>query len=56
MMYTVREVILDMKQEFEMISHRAGDYKIFLVNLLYRTPHVHKDFEICLLLEGLCVL
>lgn len=41
-----------MKQEFEMIFHRAGDYKIFLVNLLYRTPHVHKDFEICLLLEG----
>ena len=41
-----------MKDEFEIITHGAADYKMFVVNLLYRTPHVHKDFEICLLLEG----
>lgn len=41
-----------MKEEFEVISHGNAEYKIFLVNLLYRTPHVHKDFEVCLLLEG----
>lgn len=45
-----------MKQEFEMISHREGNFKAFLVHMLYRTPHVHKDFEICLLLEGTIAL
>ncbi|MBM6684706.1 helix-turn-helix transcriptional regulator [Faecalicatena contorta] len=46
-----------MKDEFEVISHGAGQYKVFMVNLLYRTPHIHKDFEICLLLEGtVCLL
>ena len=46
-----------MKDEFEVISHGAGQYKVFMVNLLYRTPHVHKDFEVCLLLEGtVCLL
>ena len=43
-----------MNEEFEVISHRAGEYKLFLINLLYRTPHVHKEMEICLLLDG-CV-
>ena len=28
------------------------NFKLFLVNMLYRTPHIHKDFELCLLLEG----
>lgn len=28
------------------------DLRLFLVNLLYRAPHVHKDFEICLILDG----
>lgn len=41
-----------MRDEFEMISHEAGNYKMFVVNMLYRTPHVHKDFEVCLLLDG----
>lgn len=41
-----------MSDEFEVISHEAGLYKVFLVNLLYRTPHIHKDFEVCLLLDG----
>ena len=41
-----------MNEEFEVVSHGAADYKLFLINLLYRTPHVHKEFEVCLLLEG----
>lgn len=41
-----------MKEEFEIISHEAVHFKVFLVNLLYRTPHIHKDFEICLVLDG----
>lgn len=28
------------------------NFKLFLVNMIYRTPHLHKDFEICLLLDG----
>lgn len=41
-----------MRDEFEVISHRSGDYKVFFINLLYRTPHLHKELEVCLLLEG----
>ena len=41
-----------MCEEFEVISHGHMDYNIFLNNLLYRTPHVHKEFEVCLLLDG----
>lgn len=41
-----------MQDEFEVISHSVMKYKLFLVNMLYRTPHTHKDFEICLLLDG----
>ena len=35
-----------MCEEFEVISHGNMDYNIFLNNLLYRTPHVHKEFEV----------
>ena len=31
-----------MCEEFEVISHGNMDYNIFLNNLLYLTPHVHK--------------
>ena len=41
-----------MKQEFEIISHKDANFKIFLVHMLYRTPHIHKDFEIGFLLDG----
>ena len=42
----------NMKDEFELISHSLANCKIFLVNMIYRTPHMHKDFEVCLLLDG----
>lgn len=41
-----------MKQEYELIAHQEMNFKIFLVNLLYRTPHIHKDFEISVILRG----
>ncbi|MFV0439782.1 MAG: helix-turn-helix domain-containing protein [Lachnospirales bacterium] len=41
-----------MAEEFELISHDYMAYKVFLVNLKYRKPHLHKDIEICILLEG----
>ncbi len=41
-----------MKHEYEVISHDKTNYKIFVVSILYRTPHIHKDFEINLILSG----
>lgn len=42
-----------MENEFEIVTHnQMHDFQLFLVNLLYRAPHVHKDFEICLILDG----
>ncbi len=38
--------------EFELVSHSTTAYKFFLVNMVYRNLHFHKDFEICLLLDG----
>ena len=29
---------------------RSGDYKVFFINLLYRTPHLHKELKVCLCL------
>lgn len=40
------------ENEYEMIRHEGSLYKVFLVSLLYRTPHIHRDFEICLMLRG----
>jgi len=34
-----------MKQDFEIVSYGATNLKILFANILYRTPHVHKDFE-----------
>lgn len=40
------------RDEYEIISHNNSNFHIFLVDLLYRTPHMHKDFEISLILDG----
>ena len=40
------------QDEYEIISHNNSNFHIFLVDLLYRTPHMHKDFEISLILDG----
>lgn len=41
-----------MEHEYEMISHGRESYHLFLVNMLYRTPHLHLDFEFQLVLQG----
>lgn len=41
-----------MPQEYEVISHGRGNYHMFLVNMIYRTPHLHLDFEFQLVLDG----
>ncbi|MBR2560785.1 MAG: helix-turn-helix transcriptional regulator [Eubacterium sp.] len=41
-----------MATEFEIISHGLTSYHIFFVNMLYRTPHVHKDYEVGIVLSG----
>ena len=38
--------------EYEVISHNKSNFKIFLVELLYRTPHSHKDFEVGVIING----
>lgn len=40
------------RNEYEIIPHNNGSFHIFIVNLFYRTPHIHKDFEISLVLNG----
>lgn len=39
--------------EYELVPHKdIGGFRLFLVNMLYRTPHLHKDIELCLMLNG----
>lgn len=41
------------KNEYEKVSHtRVNNINFFLVNLTYRTPHTHRDFEILQVIEG----
>lgn len=39
-------------KEYEIISHNKANFKLFLVNLLYRNPHAHKDFEVGMIVKG----
>lgn len=42
-----------MKNEFELVSHSRFQYlNIFMVHLLSRTPHIHRDLEIGVILDG----
>lgn len=42
-----------MSQEYEIIRHTTiHNFNIFLVNLQYREPHIHGDFELCYILDG----
>lgn len=40
------------KEEYEIITHNNYQFHVFMVNVLYRTPHIHKDYEIGLVLDG----
>ena len=40
-------------KEYEIVEHlQLEDMNIFLVELSYRSPHLHKEFEICMVLTG----
>ena len=41
-----------MREELEIINHSKWNYHSFIVDLLYRTPHVHGDYEFSILLDG----
>ena len=42
-----------MKEEYEIVEHsQIEDLNIFLVEMTYRCPHMHREFEICMILSG----
>lgn len=42
-----------MKTEFEIVKYeKINNANIFIVEMDYRTPHLHRDFEISFILEG----
>ena len=46
-----------MADEFEIVRHlQISGLRVFVVTVNYRTPHMHRDYEINLILEGEIVL
>ncbi|MCC8162461.1 MAG: AraC family transcriptional regulator [Lachnospiraceae bacterium] len=42
-----------MREEYEIVEHpQIPDVKIFVVEMTYRSPHTHREFEICVVLSG----
>lgn len=42
-----------MREEYEIIEHtQIEDLNVFLVEMTYRCPHMHREFEICMVLSG----
>lgn len=41
-----------MGQEYEIIPHNSSSYRIFVVRLISRTPHIHRDYEFNTVLDG----
>ena len=39
-------------QEFEIITDKSTNYKVFLNVMKYRTPHLHLDYEIAYIMNG----
>lgn len=40
-------------KEYEIVKHlQMEDLNLFLVEMTYRSPHMHKEFEICMVLSG----
>lgn len=49
----VRKTRKKEKKEYEKISHtHVSNINFFLINLTYRSPHLHHDFEIIQVIEG----
>ncbi len=46
-----------MKEEYEIIEYsQLQDINIFMVQMTYRSPHTHKEFEICMILSGVITI
>ena len=43
---------IDNKREFEIITDSNSNFKIFINVLKYRSPHLHSDYEIAMLMSG----
>lgn len=41
-----------MHEEYEVISHNNTNFHLFLVKMFYRSPHIHRDYELCLIMDG----
>lgn len=42
-----------MREEYEIVKHaQMQEMNIFLVEMTYRTPHMHREFEVCMVLSG----
>lgn len=41
-----------MAEEYELISYPETNFKFSMVSVLYRTPHIHKEMEAVLILDG----
>ena len=42
-----------MRHEYEIVEHPHLEYlNLFLVKLIHRRLHLHREFEICMVLEG----
>ncbi len=40
------------REEYEVIAHNPMHFTLFLVNVLYRSLHLHREFEVACVLEG----
>lgn len=46
---------MELYNEYELISHsKLADCTMFIVDMVYRPMHLHKELELCFLLSGAC--
>ena len=45
---------MELYNEYELISHsKLADCTMFIVDMVYRPMHLHKELELCVVLSGL---
>ena len=46
---------MELYNEYELISHsKLADCTMFIVDMVYRPMHLHKELELCVVLSGSC--
>ena len=46
---------MEIYNEYELISHsKLADCTMFIVDMVYRPMHLHKELELCVVLSGVC--